>query len=104
MVNETLFTTDFWYMAPILSSITVIIASAINNQFGIKKFWAQLVSWGVASVLGVGTWALNLIALGTPTWLSVVCLCVVVGLSSNGIYDIPTIKDYVNKFFKRKTE
>lgn len=42
---KTLFTTEFWYMAPILSSITVMIAGAINGKFKIVKgIWPQVVA------------------------------------------------------------
>jgi hypothetical protein len=37
------------------------------------------------------------VPLGEPTWLAIVCLCGVVGLSSNGIYDIPFIKNLIDK-------
>lgn len=94
----TLFTTEFWYYAPILSTLTVMIAGAINGKFNITKgFGPQLVSWIVGSALSVGGWFLGLIPLGAPTWLAVVCLCAVVGLSSNGIYDIPFIKGIIDK-------
>lgn len=98
MEISTLFTVEFWYYAPILSTLTVAIAGAINNKFGITNgFWPQLVAWIVGTVLTVGGWFLGLIPLGQPTWLAVVCLCGVVGLSSNGIYDIPFIKSIVDK-------
>lgn len=96
-----IFSENFWYMAPILASITITIAGAINNKFTqIKGFYKQLVSWIVASVLSVGAWLLNFVELGEPTWVSVIALCAVVGLSSNGIYDIPTINSWVNKLLK----
>ena len=103
---KTLFTTEFWYMAPILSSITVMIAGAINGKFKIVKgIWPQVVAWAVAAVLSVGAWLLEFVHVGEPTWLAVIVLCAVVGLSSNGIYDIPTIKAFIDKLFpNRKTE
>jgi hypothetical protein len=95
---STLFTVEFWYYAPILSTLTVALAGAINNKFNITSgIWPQLVAWICGSVLTVGGWLLGLIPLGTPTWLAVVCLCGVVGLSSNGIYDIPFIQSIVDK-------
>ena len=33
IVLSTLFTTEFWYYAPILSTLTVAIAGAINGKF-----------------------------------------------------------------------
>ena len=100
MITNTLFTTEFWYFAPILSTITVMIAGAINGKFKITDgIWPQIVAWVTGSVLTVGGWFLGLIPLGEPTWLAIVCLCGVVGLSSNGIYDIPFIKSIVDKLF-----
>ncbi len=100
MITNTLFTTEFWYFAPILSTITVMIAGAINGKFKITEgIWPQIVAWVTGSVLTVGGWFLGLIPLGEPTWLAIVCLCGVVGLSSNGIYDIPFIKSIIDKLF-----
>ena len=49
-----------------------------------------------------GKWiGLKLIEFGQPVWLGVVMLAIVVGLSSNGVYDIPTIKAFVDKWFAR---
>lgn len=99
LITSTLFTTEFWYYAPILSMLTVTIAGAINGKFNITNgFWPQLVAWITGVVLTVGGWFLGLIPLGQPTWLAIVCLCAVVGLSSNGIYDIPFIKSIIDKF------
>jgi hypothetical protein len=103
MELTTLFTTEFWYYAPILSMLTVTIAGAINGKFNITEgFWPQLVAWITGSVLTVVGWFIGLIPLGTPTWLAVVCLCGVVGLSSNGIYDIPFIKSIIDKLLPSK--
>lgn len=97
-----IFSENFWYVAPILASITITIAGAINNKFTqIQGFWKQVTSWIVASVLSVGAWLLNFVQLGEPTWVSVIALCAVVGLSSNGIYDIPTIHNWINKLLKK---
>ena len=99
MVTEMLFTDAFWYYAPILAALTVTIAGAINGKFNITQgFWPQLVAWITGSVLTVGGYFIGLITcIGEPVWLALVCLCAVVGLSSNGIYDIPFIKSIVDK-------
>ena len=100
-----IFSTSFWYIAPILVALTTSLAGVINQGFKIEKAWLkQLISWVIGSGLSVGAWALNLLSFGTPVWLGVVCLCVVVGLASNGFYDIPTIKNFVNSWFTKKTE
>lgn len=98
-----IFSTEFWYIAPILVTITTTIAGVINQAIKINQGWIkQIVSWIIASGLSVGAWALKMIAFGNPVWLGIVCLCVVVGLSSNGFYDIPTIKNFINSWFTKK--
>ena len=100
MDPKLLFTTEFWYMAPSISAVTVFIAGLINGKFNIVNgFWPQLVAWITAAVLSVAAWFFGLCPVGEPTWLAVVVLCVVTGLSSNGIYDIPTIKAFIDKLF-----
>ena len=106
MISTMLFTDAFWYYAPILASLTVAVTGSINNKFKISgEFWPQFVSWIVGTVLTVGGYFLGLLPLGQPTWLAIVCLCGVVGLSSNGIYDIPYIKSIIDKLpFKTATK
>lgn len=100
-----IFSESFWYVAPILVAMTTGIAGLINQGFNIQKAWAkQLISWVLGAGLSVGAWALKVIAFGNPVWLGIVCLCVVVGLASNGFYDIPTIKNWINSWFVKKTE
>ena len=83
-------------------TLTVAVAGVINGAFKITKgMWPQIVAWVVGAGLSACAWALKLIEFGDPTWLGVVMLAIVVGLSSNGIYDIPTIKAFVDKWFGR---
>ena len=97
---KLLFTTEFWYMAPSISAVTVFIAGLINGKFNITNgIWPQVVAWATAAILSVASWYFGLVPVGTPTWLAVIVLCVVTGLSSNGIYDIPTIKNFIEKLF-----
>jgi len=104
-----IFSEAFWYIAPILVSLTTAIAGLFNQGI-IDKYvpeqhhaWLkQLVAWVIGSGLSVGAWGLKIITFGNPVWLGVVALCVVVGLSSNGIYDIPFIRKWVETWFKPK--
>ena len=97
-----IFSEAFWYIAPLLMSATVAVTGLINGLFKITKgFWPQFVSWCVGSAFAIAAWALKLVEFGDPVWLGVVALAVVVGLSSNGIYDIPAIKAFVDKWFDR---
>ena len=96
-----IFSEAFWWIAPILMTLTVALAGVINGWTKAEGFWAQFTAWIVGAGLSVGAWALKLIAFGDPVWLGIVCLCVVVGLSSNGVYDIPAIKAFVDSWFKK---
>jgi hypothetical protein len=98
-----IFSESFWYVAPILVAMTTALAGLINQGFKVNKAWLkQLISWLLGAGLSVGAWALKLISFGNPVWLGVVCLCGVVGLASNGFYDIPTIKNWINSWFVKK--
>ena len=99
-----IFSESFWYIAPIIAAMTVTITGAINGKFNINKgIWPQLVSWIVASILSVCAWQFNFVTLGEPTWVSAIALCAVTGLSSNGVYDIPTIKALIKRLFNEVT-
>jgi len=102
-----IFSEAFWYIAPILVALTTTITGLINQ--GITSVWEampawlkQLISWVVGAGLAVGAWAIKVIEFGDPVWLGVVCLCAVVGLASNGIYDIPFIKKWIDSWFRTK--
>lgn len=97
-----IFSESFWYIAPLLMTATVSLTGVINGLFKIVNgMWPQIVSWVVGSILAVIAWALKLVEFGQPVWLGVVALAIVTGLSSNGIYDIPAIKAFVDKWFNR---
>ena len=99
-----IFSESFWYVAPILVTATTFLAGLINQ--GLSKIWTipgwvkQLVSWVVGAGLSVAAWGLKVITFGNPVWLGVIALAVVVGLASNGIYDIEVIKKWINSWFK----
>ena len=101
-IIKGIFSEAVWYIAPLLMTLTVAITGVINGAFKITKgIWTQVVAWVVGALLSVAAWALKLIEFGDPVWLGVVMLAIVVGLSSNGVYDIPAIKAFVDKWFNR---
>lgn len=101
-IIKGIFSESFWYIAPLLMTATVSLTGVINGLFKIVNgIWPQIVSWVVGSIFAVVAWALKLIEFGQPVWLGVVALAIVTGLSSNGIYDIPAIKAFVDKWFGR---
>lgn len=100
-----IFSMEFWWVAPILVALTTALTGAINQGFKIKQPWLkQLISWVIGTGFSVGAWALKLLTFGNPVWLGVVALCVVVGLASNGVYDIPTIKNFIDSWFTTKPQ
>lgn len=101
-----IFSESFWYIAPILvtltTAITGLINQAISTAWEMPAWLKQLISWIIGAGLACGAWGLKLVTFGEPIWLGVVCLCVVVGLSSNGIYDIPAIRKWIETWFVKK--
>lgn len=103
-----IFSESFWYIAPILVSLTTALSGLINQLITVyghydKAWLKQLISWVIGACFACGAWGLQLVTFGNPVWLGVVALCVVVGLASNGIYDVPFIYDWINKWFVKKT-
>lgn len=96
------FNESFYYIAPILSTITVFLTGLINNKFGIQGEWKQIMSWIIGSALSVAAYFLGAVQLGQPTWAAIIALCVVVSLISNGEYDINFIKGWIDKLFPKK--
>jgi hypothetical protein len=96
-----IFSESFWWVALILVTLTVALTGVINGAFKLSGSVKQVISWVVGSLLSVGAWAIKLVEFGDPIWLGVVALCVVVGLSSNGVYDIPTIRAFVSSWFPK---
>lgn len=104
-----IFSEAFWYIAPILVTATTFLAG-LFNQGVVEKYvpekhraWLkQLVAWLIGAGLSCAAWGLKLIAFGNPVWVGVIALCVVVGLASNGVYDIPFMRNWIEKWFKPK--
>lgn len=95
-----IFSESFWWVAPILVTMTTALAGLINQGFKVPYTWLkQLISWVLGAGLSCGAWGLKLISFGDPVWLGVVSLCLVVGLASNGFYDIPTIRNWISTWF-----
>jgi len=105
-----IFSEAFWYIAPILVTMTTFIAGLINqglvDKYVPEKHHAwlkQLIAWVLGAGFSCAAWGLKVITFGNPVWLGVICLCVVVGLASNGVYDIPFMRGWIEKWFKPKT-
>jgi len=101
-VVNGIFSEAFWYIAPILVALTTALTGVINQLFNVKGSTVkQVISWVVGAGVSVCAWGLGCIGFGDPVWLGVVCLCVVVGLSSNGFYDINVIHNFIDTWFRR---
>jgi hypothetical protein len=87
---------SWWIVGPSISAVTLFIAGLINNKFGISGVWQQVCAWACASTLSVLSWIFGIVSVGEPTWLSVIVLCFFTGLASNGIYDFPAIKKWID--------
>ena len=103
-----IFSEAFWYIAPILVTMTTFIAGLINqglvDKYVPEKHHAwlkQLIAWVLGAGLSCAAWGLKVITFGNPVWLGVICLCLVVGLASNGVYDIPFMRGWIEKWFKK---
>lgn len=96
------FTDNFWATCALLSSMTVIITGYINTLLNTNNVWKQIVSWFTSIVLTIGGYFAGTITLNEPVWLTIILTGIIVGLSSNGIYDIPKIKALINNIFKNE--
>lgn len=94
------FSDNFWATCAMLSTITVVIAGYINTLLKTNNVWKQVVSWVTSVALTIGGYFAGTITLAEPVWLTIILTGIVVGLSSNGIYDIPQIKELIAKITK----
>ena len=90
---------NFWATAASLGVIATMIAGVINGWFNPNKVWKQVIAWLVSIGLTVGSYFMGLIHVAEPTWLTLTATGLIVGLVSNGIYDIPTMQNFIAKLF-----
>ena len=95
----TFFSNNFWLTATVIAAMTTSLTGVINGLLKPNGTWKQIIAWFVSIVLTVGCYFLNVITVAEPAWLTLVLTGFVVGLASNGIYDIPTIRNWVNDWF-----
>ena len=98
-----IFNDAFWYMAPILVALSTALTGVINQLFKVSDSWKQIVSWIVGAGLACGSIAMGFLGEDIQ-WPSYVALSAVVGLSSNGIYDVEFIKSWIDQWFTKKDE
>lgn len=93
------FADNFWAAAAVLAGIVTPLAGAINERFNIKKFWKQVIAWVLSIIVTVGAYFAKAVNVIDPVYVTLPLLGIVVGLVSNGLYDIPTIKAWIKKLF-----
>lgn len=99
-----IFNDQFWYMAPVLVTLTTLLAGAINQaakfQSGVLK---QVIAWVVGALLSCGSILLGFLG-DCIGWQSYVALSLVVGLSSNGVYDVSVIRNWIGTWFTKTVD
>ena len=93
---------SMWYIIPILASITMAATQALKTKFSMNSVWTQVTSWVISIVLSVGGWFIGIAPVGEPTWLSLIILGLFTGLTSNGLFDLKTISEWIEKLFSLK--
>lgn len=95
-----IFNDAFWYAAPILVAAATTLTGVINQLFKVADKFKQLISWAVGIALACGAIAIGFLGENIG-WPSYIALSAVVGLSSNGIYDIEFIHKWIDKWFTK---
>lgn len=93
------FNENFWATAASVGVVSTMISGLIIGKINPNYIWRQVISWVVAIGLTVGCYFLKLIQVAEPTWLTLTATGLIVGLTSNGIYDIPAMKTFIAKIF-----
>jgi hypothetical protein len=94
-----IFNDQFWYVAPILVAVSTALTGVINQLLNPNNTWKQIISWIVGAGLSCAAIALGFLG-AEIGWASYVAMSIVVGLSSNGIYDIKFIHEWIDKWFR----
>lgn len=89
------FTSNLWVIAMSIAAFTTLVTEAIGRYFTIKGVWNQVVSWVVAIALTVATYFVGTFDFVINPWISVPAVGLAVGLVSNGLYDVPTLKGWI---------
>jgi len=95
-------TESMWYIIPILASITMAATQALKTRFSMNGVWTQVTSWVISIVLSIASWFCGIATVGEPVWASLTALGIFTGLVSNGLFDIETIRKYIELWFSVK--
>ena len=90
---------NFWAVAVTISALTLPISNLLISKFNPNGVWKQVISWVTSIVLTVIAYFGGLATFNDPVWLTIPLTGIVCGLSANGIYDRPTIKNFIKTYF-----
>lgn len=93
------FTENFWATASVLAAMSTALAGVVNGILNPNGTWKQVIAWVISILLTIGGYFGGIITVAEPAWLSLVLTGLVVGLVSNGLYDIPSIKAWIASWF-----
>ena len=93
------FNENFWAVATLVSLLTIPITTFINSKFSLNNVWKQVCAWGTSIVLTIVAYFGGLATFNEPVWLSIPLTGLVCGLAANGVYDIPSIKNFITTYF-----
>ena len=96
------FSDNFWATAALLGSMATSLTGVINHLLKPNRIWKQVIAWLISIVLTIGGYFLNVITVADPVWLTLTTTGIIVGLVSNGIYEIPTIKKWFQTWLPYK--
>lgn len=107
MLGQLIFNDLFFYTVTIIAAVVVFLVQTVNKVVLVKQAWVkQLISWLFSLGLTVAFYFAGLlyfstIEVGSQMSITMLIFCgIFTGLVSNGIYDIPAIKAFLDMIFK----
>lgn len=85
----------FWAVASAMITVTTFLTGLVNKYVNPSSVWKQIISWDISFALTLIVFKIGIIQAASPVWLSIVFTAVIIGMASNGFYDIPFIKKIV---------
>lgn len=97
-------TDNFWIAAAMIASVTTYLTSIINNKIHPNKVCKQIISWLISILLTVICFSVKLITIKNATWPTIAVTGIVVGLASNGMYDMKSMRKMITDWFNNILE
>lgn len=103
-MEMSIFNDLFFYTVAMISGIVLFLVQLVNSKIVITKGWVKwTISWSLSLALTLAAYFCKVLYFATPEFakgfdIAALLTCIVsVGLVANGIYDIPVIKQFLNK-------